>query len=1185
MAASTNVQAGGPAAAAMAEVAVHPEVDYLLHEMIDKVWAKHFPDRMAYRWCDDHAEVVRWLTYGQLAREVRRMGWYLHNWVKLKKGDIAVLWFMPSLDFIVVFLACLMYGIVPFCQRLCDPQDRPDTPRRESNHYFFEMLGMVKPAAVLTDPCLFKLMDGPSRTDKLKGCTVRFVDTSKFPLDIASTLIDDTTKLPAEVRGEDRACILHTEYDTRLAILTHAQLRDMLCAYATAVPISDEAERDLYATKFTQDKERYIAKGDLEALWRVKEMEKNLMLNEVPSIDKQDLTAFYWRRNQESEILLSHPCRAFSWLPLSHGAGLIYFALTTAYLGMETLLTSPLSFWNKPVSFLSRVAGEMRCSVMAMSTMAMTQMMRKAREGPVAAHLEFLKQGGMVCGDAGVDPVIARKFLHRVPGLPPSCLLPIYELLDTGAMLTGRHQRQSHSTRTQDKADGGEREGDAVDADGDGDGLDSPRTDIDMGGPRVLTIDMRELAKTGTVKVLSEVRFGEMPVPEAGRMSAFDKEGMPFVSHGAPADDVDLRIVNPFTREVCPAGVCGEIYFKGSVVCNYFHPIDMQRYVQTRIKVDDDKGQKAEVAYYRTHDVGFMHDGELFLLGSRDELFFSNNNHIAPRQAVIRAVQDSFTSGARAPLLPQIISLWPFSLGQDLRCGGSHNNHVVMIAVVNAPQMFVHDNVRHLYASATYWRECVLRDTGVDVGAVVMVQFQQVANYMVSRHNKVGPPPRREAYTQFCSDFVDRMLQGPEHVLLQPVRLDGCLQLFPSALSPSCRNKTIPPELHLGAAIRCVEIWHGCMFDTAEDDAACVLTSADLHNPAMMVSHNCAREKMRAEYKELCKRALELPQQCTDFMYLFQTAWQNLLHTATDAVRHYVCELLTSPNNADHLKGLLGLTPGRLREMLDDGLDLYELDQDRDGTFYGRELSRPQWDSLFANLSRIFGAKLLLKIEREKDKDKKSKAASPTAAPPPRESIVLRVPCPHVLARCLLHLDATKATAVHFEMSFRPLSIRAFHLAVMMRNATVALLNHKIKYANQLARLSSHAMAGPPPPPPAEHPHQQQQQQYPCVDCPLFPFESGTLQKILDPKAADWDGFAKSVGDVNEPMKERDVFRRIRYMLGRSCLGQDLLVVHACDDTTRHLAHHLIDQRGMAAAAGAIVIGRKPSPGREGRAE
>ena len=186
------------------------------------------------------------------------------------------------------------------------------------------------------------------------------------------------------------------------------------------------------------------------------------------------------------------------------------------------------------------------------------------------------------------------------------------------------------------------------------------------------------------------------------------------------------------------------------------------------------------------------------------------------------------------------------------------------------------------------------------------------------------------------------------------------------------------------------------------------------------------------------------------------------------AVRHYVCELLTSPHNVDPLKGLLGLTPGRLREMLDDGLDLYELDQDRDGTFCkpkpsqakpththtphpiyplldGRELSRPQWDSLFANLSRIFGPKLLLKIEREKDKDKKSKAASPTAAPPPRESIVLRVPCPHVLARCLLHLDATKATAVHLEMSFRPLSVRAFHLAVMMRNATVALLNHKIK--------------------------------------------------------------------------------------------------------------------------------------------
>ena len=44
----------------------------------------------------------------------------------------------------------------------------------------------------------------------------------------------------------------------------------------------------------------------------------------------------------------------------------------------------------------------------------------------------------------------------------------------------------------------------------------------------------------------------------------------------------------------------------------------------------------------------------------------------------------------------------------------------------------------------------------------------------------------------------------------------------------------------------------------------------------------CVCVRVRAEYKELCKRALELPQQCTDFMYLFQTAWQNLLHTATD---------------------------------------------------------------------------------------------------------------------------------------------------------------------------------------------------------------------------------------------------------------------------------------------------------------
>lgn len=71
------------------------------------------PEKKALHWLNDACEVEREVTYGELEAHTRCLARKLLEELPLKRGERAVLCYLPGLDFIQVFVACLRAGVIP----------------------------------------------------------------------------------------------------------------------------------------------------------------------------------------------------------------------------------------------------------------------------------------------------------------------------------------------------------------------------------------------------------------------------------------------------------------------------------------------------------------------------------------------------------------------------------------------------------------------------------------------------------------------------------------------------------------------------------------------------------------------------------------------------------------------------------------------------------------------------------------------------------------------------------------------------------------------------------------------------------------------------------------------------------------------------------------------------------------
>jgi acyl-CoA synthetase (AMP-forming)/AMP-acid ligase II len=97
------------------------------------------------------------------------------------------------------------------------------------------------------------------------------------------------------------------------------------------------------------------------------------------------------------------------------------------------------------------------------------------------------------------------------------------------------------------------------------------------------------------------------------------------VSCGRAARGLDIRIVDPGTRQQAPDGTVGEIWIRGaSVAAGYWN-----RPEETRETFDAHIGTAGP--FLRTGDLGLLHDDELFVAGRLKDLLIINGRNIYPQ--------------------------------------------------------------------------------------------------------------------------------------------------------------------------------------------------------------------------------------------------------------------------------------------------------------------------------------------------------------------------------------------------------------------------------------------------------------------------------------------------------------------------------------------------------------------------
>lgn len=292
------------------------------------------------------------------------------------------------------------------------------------------------------------------------------------------------------------------------------------------------------------------------------------------------------------------PLTGVFWLPHFHDMGLIGGLLCPLYLGGRTVLMSPQSFIRRPLSWL-----ELLSSYRAAVTGAPNFAFELCVERISPAEAERLDLSAVRVLFCGAEPICAsslRRFQSRFEssGLSDDRFYPCYGLAESTLLAAG------------------------------GEG---------PGRLQVLEVDRQTLA-SGQVKV------GAGPSTKTSTV----------VSCGHAIGDSELLVVDPASGEPLREQCVGEIWIRGaSVAARYWTacPQDAARFdaqvarprrgLAARLLGSEPELQGG---FFRTGDLGFVHQGELYVTGRIKELIIIRGRNHFPQD--IEATITQFVPGA-----------------------------------------------------------------------------------------------------------------------------------------------------------------------------------------------------------------------------------------------------------------------------------------------------------------------------------------------------------------------------------------------------------------------------------------------------------------------------------------------------------------------------------------------------------
>ncbi|MBC9727068.1 fatty acyl-AMP ligase [Streptomyces sp. TRM68367] len=338
------------------------------------------------------------------------------------------------------------------------------------------------------------------------------------------------------------------------------------------------------------------------------------------------------------------------WAPHYHDMGLMAQTLPALFLGTTCVLLSPVTFIRQPYQWL-RMIDRYDVGWSAAPNFAYELCCRRVSDEQLA-RLDLSRWTHAVNGSEPVHAATVARFAERfsAAGLNPEAMSPCYGLAEATVFVSGAAPRPSAPTR----------------------------------------VDPEQLARH---------EFREVPHGGTGRE---------LLGNGR-APDFDVRVVDPETHEVLPAGRVGEIWLRGaSVARGYWRNETATRETFAARTADGDAG------YLRTGDLGTVRDGEVFVTGRlKETLILHGRNlypqdiehHLRARHGELGAVGAVFTA--------------PLSAGPD---GAEDAEEALVITheVTGRP------GEATLRALASDMRRSVVEEFGVRVSEVLLLRRGQV---------------------------------------------------------------------------------------------------------------------------------------------------------------------------------------------------------------------------------------------------------------------------------------------------------------------------------------------------------------------------------------------------------------------------------------------------------------------------
>ncbi len=269
-----------------------------------------------------------------------------------------------------------------------------------------------------------------------------------------------------------------------------------------------------------------------------------------------------------------------SWLPLYHDMGLIGGVLHPVSVGFPCVLLPPESFLQQPVRWL-RAISRYRATLSGAPNFAFDLCVRKVSP----EQRETLDLSSWRYAFNGAEPVRAetleRFAEHFAPcGLQRQALRPLYGLAEATLMVTGGPQG-------------------------------SPQKELTVDGAALAHHRLREVAE-GT--------------PGARRLVGLGRSWL----------DQRLSIIDPATRSRLAPGQVGEIWLSGASVAQGY----WNRPEETEHTFRATREGLGDGPWLRTGDLGFLHEGELFVTGRLKDLIIVRGRNHYP-QDLERTVEES----------------------------------------------------------------------------------------------------------------------------------------------------------------------------------------------------------------------------------------------------------------------------------------------------------------------------------------------------------------------------------------------------------------------------------------------------------------------------------------------------------------------------------------------------------------